>query len=79
MHPDYAVAVHGTRIRRRRLAALLAGTALAAALPRLAVPATLDLNGTDKTLPQAGFFGNQSYVNGTDGATNNGGAAARLI
>jgi hypothetical protein len=40
--------------------------------------AELNLNGTNTTLPQTGFFGNQSFVNGADTVTNNGTTAATL-
>jgi fibronectin-binding autotransporter adhesin len=40
--------------------------------------AILDLNGTDVTLPDDGFFGGQSYLNGSDDVTNSGNSSATL-
>ena len=40
--------------------------------------ATLDLGGTNVTLPDSTFFNGLSYLNGTDNVTNNGAANATL-
>ena len=40
--------------------------------------ATLDLNGSNITLPDGSFFNGASYLNGTDNVINNGGALATL-
>src|SRR5215468_11781887 len=55
---------------------ILAGGSLAAG-PAV-VAATLDLNGTNLTLPQPGVFGGQTFINGTDNVTNNGTVNATL-
>ncbi|MCB8823426.1 autotransporter-associated beta strand repeat-containing protein, partial [Microvirga rosea] len=61
---------------------LLASTALAGALallaPKAADAANLDLNGLAVVLPQVGFFGGATFLNGSDGIINTSGALANL-
>src|SRR5262245_39589808 len=59
---------------------LMAGTVLAGGTLAggAGVAATLDLNGTNQTLPQPGFFGGQTFINGADNVTNNGAVNATL-
>src|SRR6266566_158176 len=61
---------------------VLAGGAVALGIgfvsPTLGLAATLDLSGTNLTLPQPGVFGGAAFINGTDNVTNNGAVNATL-
>ncbi|MCG7504885.1 autotransporter domain-containing protein [Mesorhizobium retamae] len=65
---------------RGLMLALLCGTTLAGTSMVLApaLAADLDLNGGTVTLPQAGFFSDHTYLNGTGGVVNNNVGAASL-